>query len=96
MKEGDEVIYSIMISVKDTVAHQHAVTALNAAGIGNSQIRITDTAISAPRVYTRWRGDADEREWQRQLRAEMPGTIIDVHPWTYAPGYPIDTQEAGK
>jgi hypothetical protein len=96
MKQGDEVIYSILIPVKDKVAHQRAITALNNAGIGASQLRITDKAISAPRVYTRWRGNDEERLWQQQLKEAIKEAIIDVKPWTYAPGYPIDTQEATK
>lgn len=93
MKEGDEVIYSIMIPAKGAAAHQHIVKALNEAGIGTSQIRVSEQSISVPRLYTRWRGDDDEQDWQRQLKNAIKEAIIDVKPWTYAPDYPIDTTQ---
>lgn len=89
MKPNDQVIYSIIVpNLTSAVKRDQAHTALVTAGVPANLRKLDGTTISVPRLYTRWRGDTEEQVWQAAIKAALPTAIIDVQPWSYAPGYP--------
>lgn len=88
MKQGDEVLYSILVPNLADREIEHARKAIADAGCSFGLIHIEGTSVSVPRLYTRWRGDEAERLWQTQIKAALPSALIDVRPWEPAPGYP--------
>jgi hypothetical protein len=89
VKQGDEAIYSIIVpGLTNAVEIEAARRALVMNGCSISLVHIGADSVSVPRLYTRWRGDSSEQTWQAQVKAMLPGALIDVRPWSYAPGYP--------
>lgn len=89
MQPNDEVIYTIMvIGLTDTGKRQQAHATLAAAGVPAQLRHERGDTIHVPRLFTRWLGDETERVWQQGIKAALPSAIIDVQPWSYAPGYP--------
>ena len=98
MKPNDEVIYSITISGIKTASNQSAITELLPTHIGTGHMSIMPATKAEPgmieveRLFTRWRGDTEEKAWQSNLmeavKAHNASIAIDVQPWGYANGYP--------
>ena len=89
MKLNDEVIYTILVTdLTSAVKRQNAHAALTAAGVPKNLRHDQDNTLSVPRMLTYWRGDDAEDAWQTSLKT-LGNVIIDVHPWSLAPGYPI-------
>lgn len=97
---GAEVIYSITISSLDNGGIKHLSNHLGRHGIPESYRHITPAAdglpgqIDVPRLFTHWRGDADEQAWTEALRSDVTKLeptcqfALGVAPWAPLPGYP--------
>ncbi len=98
MKPDDEVIYVISITGIKTPSNQKAITDDLPKHVGAAKMNITPAVPSAPgqvaipRLFTRWRGNAEEQAWQNALmgavKAHNASIAIDVSAWDHAPGYP--------
>lgn len=99
MQPYDEVIYTITITGITKQADQHAMVNALPAHVGSAKIKSTPIdakegepgSIDVPRLFTHWRGDASEQDWQEKVKEVVgsKGTLaITVVPWNYAPGYP--------
>lgn len=101
MPQHKEVLYTILVpDCNDQVQVESAKRALSQHQISEALIFVhpasTDDEgkfwpghVSVPRLFTLWQGDEKEAEWQKAIKAALPGTLIDVADWTPAPGYPI-------
>lgn len=73
MKPNDEVIYTLSITGIKTLADQNAIVMALPHHIGAPMMKIvpvTETTpgrIDVPRLFTRWRGDAEEQAWKSRL-----------------------------
>lgn len=88
---GREVVYTIIVpNCDDTVKIERARRELIARQVSASLIHIdADTGVvSVPRLFTLWQGDEAERVWQQAIQTAIPGCLIDVSDWSYAPGFP--------
>lgn len=100
MKPNDEIVYSLIVpNLTSAVDRDNAQRELDNHGVPANLRKTDSTTISVPRLYTRWRGDTEEQTWQQTIKAALPSAIIDVQPWSHAPGYPkgeIDEPSSSK
>lgn len=85
------VVYTIIVPLCDgTVAIERARRALEQHKIPAHLVHIDVDrgVVSVPRLTTIWQGDEPEQTWQRQIKATIPGVLIDVADWSFALGYP--------
>lgn len=100
--KGAEVVYTITVTDLDNASIKAACDFMSNHGCPASLRRITpatkDTPgrIDIPRLFTYWRGTAEEHEWQHVLAKNLgkiePPTdrvFITVASWVPAPGYPM-------
>jgi len=97
MKIDDEVVYTIEITgFTDNLDMNNVSKKLIDLGVRKQKISPVNAeekvfgSISVPRLFTRWKGPAQEDLFQANVREAVASAqvSINVHPWSHLPGYP--------